>query len=210
MSRLHLFDMDGTLIRDSSANIELAKVIGKVDEFRSLDGQFATGAVDSAEYARRAYTMWSALTEDVVAAAFARAPWLAGIQEVWTEITERGEYCAVISLSPSFFVQRLRQWGVHEVHAAAFPDVPFPAGTTLDGCGVLSPQSKVTITDELCVRYGVTRSDCVAYGDSKSDAALFAAVPTAVAINGDHHVRSLATHAYSGGDLREAYELVRS
>jgi len=38
---------------------------------------------------------------------------------------------------------------------------------------------------------------------------LFAAVPTAVAINGDHHVRGLATHAYSGGDLREAYELVR-
>ena len=209
MSRLHLFDMDGTLIRDSSANIELAKVIGKVDEFRSLDGEFAAGAVDSAEYARRAYTMWSALTEEVVAAAFARAPWLAGIREVWTEITERGEYCAVISLSPSFFVRRLSGWGVHEVRAAVFPDVPFPAGTTLDVCGVLSPQSKVLIADELCARYGVTRADCVAYGDSMSDAVLFAAVPTAVAINGDHHVQDLATHAYSGGDLREAYELVR-
>jgi phosphoserine phosphatase len=209
MSRLHLFDMDGTLIRDSSANIELAKVIGKVDDFRSLDGQFATGVVDSAEYARQAYAMWSALTEDVVAAAFARAPWLVGIREVWTEITERGEHCAVISLSPSFFVRRLSAWGVHEVRAAVFPDVPFPAGTTLSGCGVLSPQSKVTIADELAKRYGLTRADCVAYGDSKSDSALFAAVPTAVAINGDHHVRTLATHAYTGGDLREAYALVR-
>ncbi|MEV6966655.1 HAD family phosphatase [Hamadaea sp. NPDC051192] len=209
MSRLHLFDMDGTLIRDSSANIELAKVIGKVDEFRSLDGQFATGVVDSAEYARQAYAMWSALTEAVVADAFARAPWLAGIRDVWTEITERGEHCAVISLSPSFFVRRLSSWGVHEVRAAVFPDVPFPAGTTLDVCGVLNPQSKVTIADELAARYGLTRDDCVAYGDSKSDSALFAAVPVRVAVNGDHHVRTLATHVYAGGDLREAYALVR-
>ncbi|NUT37772.1 MAG: HAD-IB family phosphatase [Hamadaea sp.] len=209
MSRLHIFDMDGTLIRASSANIELAKVIGKVDEFRALDGQFAAGIVDSAGYARRAYTMWAGLTEDVVARAFAAAPWLAGIREVWRDITERGEHCAVISLSPSFFVGRLRAWGVHETRAAVFPDVPFPVGTTLDPRGVLNPQSKVLLTDELCAQYGVSRADCVAYGDSMSDAALFAAVPTAVAVNGDHHVRDLATHAYAGDDLRDAYALVR-
>jgi phosphoserine phosphatase len=55
---------------------------------------------------------------------------------------------------------------------------------------------------------GVTRADCVAYGDSLSDAALFAAVPVSVAINGDHHVSDLATHAYTGRDLRDAYGMV--
>lgn len=209
MSRLHIFDMDGTLIRGSSCNIELARVLGKVDEFRALDALFAGKAIDSPEYARRAYSMWSSLTEDVVASAFDGAPWLAGIVEVWQDITARGEYCAVISLSPSFFVGRLRRWGVHEVRASQFPEVPFPLGTTFSDVGVLDAASKVVFADELCARYGLNRADCVAYGDSMSDAALFAAVPTSVAVNGDHHVAGLATHTYAGGDLRDAYGLVR-
>jgi phosphoserine phosphatase len=209
LSRLHIFDMDGTLIRGSSCNIELARVLGKVDEFRLLDAHFAGQRIDSPEYARRAYSMWSSLTEDVVASAFASAPWMAGIVEVWRDITARGEYCAVISLSPSFFVGRLRQWGVHEVRASQFPEVPFPIGTTFSDVGVLDATSKVVFADELCARYGLNRADCVAYGDSMSDAALFAAVPTSVAVNGDHHVSGIATHTYAGGDLREAYGLVR-
>lgn len=206
---MHIFDMDGTLIRGSSCNIELARVLGKVEEFRALDAEFAAGRVDSPEYARRAYSMWSSLTKDVVARAFDGAPWLDGIREVWADITARGEYCAVISLSPSFFVGRLRRWGVHEVRASQFPDVPFPLGTTFSDVGVLDAESKVVLADELCARYGLNRADCVAYGDSMSDAALFAAVPTSVAVNGDHHVSGLATHMYAGGDLREAYSLVR-
>src|SRR5690349_723676 len=141
MGRLHIFDMDGTLIRGSSCNIELARVLGKVDEFRALDAEFVTQRIDSPEYARRAYSMWSSLTEEVVARAFDSAPWLAGIVEVWADITARGEYCAVISLSPSFFVGRLRRWGVHEVRASVFPDVPFPAGTRFCDVGVLDAAS---------------------------------------------------------------------
>jgi phosphoserine phosphatase len=37
---------------------------------------------------------------------------------------------------------------------------------------------------------------------------LFGVVPVSVAVNGDDHVSGLATHAYTGGDLREAYALV--
>lgn len=201
--------MDGTLIRGSSCNIELARILGKIDEFRALDADFVTQAIDSPEYARRAYSMWASLTEEVVARAFDGAPWLAGIGDVWADITARGEYCAVISLSPSFFVGRLRRWGVHEVRASVFPDVPFPAGTRFSDVGVLDATSKVVFADELCAAYGLTRDNCVAYGDSMSDAALFAAVPTSVAVNGDHHVKGLATYNYSGGDLRDAYGLVR-
>ena len=72
----------------------------------------------------------------------------------------------------------------------------------------MSPSPRSRIADELCALYGVGRADCVAYGDSLSDTALFGAVPVSVAVNGDAHVSGLATHAYAGGDLREAYALV--
>ncbi len=206
MARLHLFDMDGTLLHGSSANVELARVLGVVERFEELDARFAAGVLDVPGYARRAYRMWSTLTQEQVAAAFEAAPWLAGIREVWSDIRSRGEYCAVISLSPGFFVRRLLEWGAHAAFGARFPEPPF-AGAPLDVSGVLVPESKVLITDRLCARYGVRRQDCVAYGDSMSDAMLFRAVPVSVAVNGDRHVTSLATLSYTGRDLREAYAL---
>ncbi len=208
MTRLHVFDMDGTLLRGSSACVEIARQIGLVAQFRELEAELSRGGIDSRGYALRAYAMWAELTEAQVTAAFDGSPWLAGIREVWAEITARGEHCAVISLSPDFFVTRLRAWGVHTARASAFPALPFAPGTAFDGVGVLAPESKVLITDELCARYGLGRQDCVAYGDSLSDTVLFGAVPVSVAVNGDDHVNGTATHVYAGGDLREAYALV--
>ncbi|SEG44728.1 phosphoserine phosphatase [Actinacidiphila yanglinensis] len=208
MARLHIFDMDGTLLPGTSASMEIARRIDRVSEFRELDAALVHGEIDSYDYARRAYRMWSALTEHHVAGAFAEAPWLTGIREVWADITARGDHCAVISLSPDFFVTRLRTWGVHHARASVFPAFPFAPGAVLDPSGVLMPESKVAIADELCAHYGVGRADCVAYGDSLSDTKLFGVVPVSVAVNGDDHVSGLATHAYTGGDLREAYALV--
>jgi phosphoserine phosphatase len=79
----------------------------------------------------------------------------------------------------------------------------------VDPSGILSAVAKVKIADELCAELGVGLDACVAYGDSMSDAEIFTVVPTTVAMNADHHLSGLATHTYTGGDLREAYELVR-
>jgi len=208
VGRLHIFDMDGTLLRGSSAGIQIAREMGLVAEFQELEAALLRGVIDPVGYAERAYAMWSTLTEHQVTAAFDGSPWLTGIREVWADITARGEHCAVISLSPSFFVTRLRAWNVHQARASVFPEVPFTSEARLDPAGILVPESKVSIADELCALYGVGRAECVAYGDSLSDTALFAAVPVSVAVNGDSHVSGLATHAYAGGDLREAYALV--
>ncbi|WP_326797018.1 HAD-IB family phosphatase [Streptomyces sp. NBC_01808] len=208
MSRLHIFDMDGTLLHGSSANIEMARQLGLVAEFQALDAAFGAGEIDTYDYAEHAHGMWSSLTPEILGRAFAGAPWLAGIREVWADITDRGEHCAVISLAPGFFVERLLEWGVHAAHGSRFPALPFRE--PVDMAGILGPPDKVRIADLLCAEYGLTRADCVAYGDSMSDTDLFAVVPRSVAVNADHHVSGLASHAYSGRDLREAYALTRT
>lgn len=152
MTRLHIFDMDGTLMSGTSAGMEISRQIGMTAEFRELEHALSSGAIDSPGYAQRAYRMWSALTEHHVAGAFAGAPWLAGIREVWADITARGEHCAVISLSPDFFVTRLRAWGVHDARASVFPAFPFAPDAAFDLTGILLPESKVVIADELCAR----------------------------------------------------------
>ncbi|MCA6093975.1 HAD-IB family phosphatase [Streptomyces sp. SCA3-4] len=206
MSRLHLFDLDGTLIHGSAAAVEISRQLGLETEIGELERAFAAGELAPPRFAELAVELWAELTEAEVAAAFEGAPWLAGIRDVWADIRARGERCAVISLSPGFFVERLLEWGADAAHGSRWPSVPFRA--PVDPAGILDAAAKVRIADELCARFGLSRTDCVAYGDSMSDVQLFAAVPVSVAINADHHVRHLASHAYTGLDLRGAYERV--
>ncbi|WFB08436.1 HAD-IB family phosphatase [Streptomyces sp. LX-29] len=206
MTRLHLFDLDGTLIHGSAAAIEISRQLGVEREIHELEREFAAGGLSTARFAERACALWGELSEAQVTAAFEGAPWLAGIREVWADIRARGERCAVISLSPNFFVERLLDWGAHAARGSHWPSVPFR--DPVDPTGILTPAAKVRIADELCAEYGLTRADCVAYGDSMSDAELFAVLPRSVAVNADHHLSGIASYAYAGRDLREAYELV--
>ncbi|KIF75473.1 hydrolase [Streptomyces sp. 150FB] len=205
--RLHLFDLDGTLIRGSAAAVEISRQLGLEAEIAELEQDFLVRGLAPDEFAVRVRELWAALTVAQVTAAFDGAPWLEGIRDVWGDIRERGDYCAVISLSPDFFVERLLDWGAHAAHGSRWPVLPFTE--PIDRSGILNAAAKVKIADRLCAEFGVELDDCVAFGDSMSDAEIFAAVPMAVAVNADHHLSGLATHTYTGGDLREAYELVR-
>ncbi|MET8687592.1 HAD-IB family phosphatase [Streptomyces sp. NPDC004732] len=207
MARLHLFDLDGTLLHGTAAPVEISRQLGLDAEITELERDFVAGHLGSPEYAARVHALWAELTEAQVTAAFEGAPWLDGIQETWAEIREGGDYCAVVSLSPSFFVERLVGWGAHAAHGSVFPAVPFTE--PVDPTGILNAAAKVKIADRLCEEFGLGRDDCVAYGDSLSDLDLFGAVPVSVAINADQRLVSLATHSYVGRDLRKAYELVR-
>ncbi|MEU9474282.1 HAD-IB family phosphatase [Streptomyces sp. NPDC048191] len=207
MARLHLFDLDGTLLHGSTAPVEISRQLGLEAETVALDRAMSEGRIGPPEYAALVHDLWADLTEAHVSAVFETAPWLARIREVWAEITDAGEYCAVVSLSPSFFVERLLAWGVHAAHGSRFPAVPFTE--PVDPAGALSAAAKVTVADQLCAKFGVTRADCVAYGDSSSDKDLFAAVPISVAVNADAHLTGLATYSYAGRDLWDAHELVR-
>ncbi|MER5960765.1 haloacid dehalogenase-like hydrolase [Streptomyces sp. NPDC002057] len=205
--RLHLFDLDGTLIRGSAAAVEISRQLGLVEEIAALEVGFLQGLTPD-EFAVRARELWSGLTLDHVAAAFEGAPWLVGIQEVWADIRDRGDRCAVISLSPDFFVERLLDWGADAAHGSRWPAVPF--SEPIHRPDILDARAKVRIAGRLCAEYGVDPADCVAYGDSMSDAELFAIVPQTVAVNADHHLAGLSRHSYTGGDLREAYALVQN
>ncbi|MDT9695595.1 haloacid dehalogenase-like hydrolase [Streptomyces sp. P17] len=207
MARLHLFDLDGTLLHGTSAPVEISRQLELEAETVALDLAISEGGIGPPEYAAQVHTLWAQLTEAHVTAAFEAAPWLDRIREVWAEIGQRGDYCAVVSLSPSFFVERLTGWGAHAAHGSRFPALPFTE--PVDPAGVLSAAAKVLVADCLCAEFGVTRADCIAYGDSLSDMDLFAAVPISVAVNADRRLSGLATHSYMGRDLWEAYELVQ-
>ncbi|MER7758412.1 HAD-IB family phosphatase [Streptomyces sp. NPDC097619] len=206
MTSLHLFDLDGTLMYGSASPVEISRQLGLDSEIAELERQFSARRIGPPEFARRLHVLWRELTPEHVRAAFDGSPWLAGIREVWQEIRQAGEHCAVISLSPSFFVELLLDWGADAAHGSVFPAVPFATGP-LDVSGILTPAGKVEVADRLCTRFGLTRADCVAYGDSSTDALLFEAVPVSVAVNARPSLAATATRVYEGRDLRDAHAL---
>lgn len=208
MTHLHIFDMDGTLLTGTTANLEVARHLGTLPELRDLEDRFAAGTLDTRGFSAELHRLWTHLTPAIVATAYTTGPWLTGIADVCADIRARGEHSAVITMSPDFFARHLLDLGFDDVIASRFPPPPFTA--PLDPAGVLTPADKITITETLLTRHGLTPAQCTAYGDSMSDAPLFRHLTNTVAVNADHHLTDLAALTYQGTDLTQAYALARS
>lgn len=204
MTKLHVFDMDGTLLPGTSASLELADQLDHRSTVAQYERASAAGAMDNTAFARRCHPLWQTLTDRDVDAAFRTAPWITGIAEVLSDIARRGEFSAVISMSPLFFVQRLLHWGVNTVHATEIP-----LAGPLETNKVLTTESKVALTRNLLEKHELSTDDCVAYGDAHSDLALFRSLSNTIAVNGTDEIRANARTSYCGTDLRGAYSQAR-
>ena len=200
--------MDGTLLRGTTASLQIARHLGCAADVTSLEAQFAAGEVSTQGFATAIHGLWKDLTQQAVADVVRASPWLTGIPEVCADIRKRGERSVVITMSPDFFARRLLAFGFDEVMASRFPALPFRE--PLDPAGILIPADKVRIVADVRVRHGVSQSRCVAYGDSMSDAPLFRRLTKTVAVNADHHLADLAALSYRGDDLAGAYALGRA
>lgn len=204
MTKLHIFDMDGTLMA-GSACLELSRAAGHLEPVLEMEEAWGRGELEHIEFYEALLPLWSTLEDQDVDDVFAASPWVDGIEDVLSDIAARGEFSAVISMSPQFFVERLLACGAGSAHGASVV-----IGTRPKSDVVLYPEDKVRITAELSLEYGLSDDDCIAYGDSASDIPLFKHLPYSIAVNASSPLRDLASVAYDGRDLREAYAIGRS
>jgi phosphoserine phosphatase len=207
MNALHVFDMDGTLLRGTTASREICRRLDRVAEIDELERRFADREITDAQFAVGVHGLWSTLHPALVDEIAGGAPWIDGIAEVCADIAARGETSMLITLSPDFFARHLHTLGVDVVHGSAFPPLPFTA--PVDPDAILTPADKVRITDAERTARDLPASACVAYGDSRSDEPLFAHLDHTVAINASPAVEALARVAYRGDDLRVPYAAAR-
>lgn len=207
MSVLHIFDMDGTLLRGTTASLEIAKALDCVNELLQLEQAFGSGEMPAHIFAQNVFQLWHVLTPEIVKDVADNAPWINGISEVFTDIRKRGEQSLVITMSPDFFANHLLSMGADTVSASRFPVPPFSG--ELDVSGILTPQAKVTISRKMLNNALPQRVTPVAYGDSASDIPLFQSLENTVSINGDSYIESCAGARYRGDDLWEAYSMAR-
>ncbi|HLY57541.1 MAG TPA: haloacid dehalogenase-like hydrolase [Stellaceae bacterium] len=203
MTKLHIFDMDGTLLH-GSACLHISEYAGKLAEVNVIEEGWSRGEVGHVEFFQLCLPLWGELSEADIDEIFARTPWKQNVPQVFEDITRRGEYSAVVTLSPLFFVTRLLHWGAMTAHGAEVF-----GGRAPDPELVLTPHSKVGIAASLMERYRIGPEDCIAYGDSSSDIPLFRTLPNTVAVNGSAALREIAAATYDGDDIWEAYAVGR-
>jgi HAD superfamily phosphoserine phosphatase-like hydrolase len=203
VSGLHVFDMDGTLLR-GTATVELARRLGQHEVGEEIERQWGEGSISDNDFWLKLLEICENASEADLKAAFDNAPWMDGIEQTFDDIKARGEDVIVISQSPTFFVQGLGRLGAAETHGSAVE-----IGQPLGNSATLMPMVKVTITEAALAARNLGPDDCVVYGDSSSDMELFRTFPNSVAVNATPALASLAATRYVGTDIREAYALGR-
>jgi phosphoserine phosphatase len=204
--RAHVFDMDGTLLRQTSAPALVASALGRDDSLVELEERFATGAATAVDLARALHEMWGVVPNEIARRAFAAAPLLANIREVVADIHGRDERACLITMSPDYFAEQFLEFGFDRVFASRFPRSTERA---LDESAILNPADKPRLAARFCAEHGLEITDAVAYGDSMSDVFLFGEVGLRVSVNGDGHLADLADIAVEGPDLMLAYRAAR-
>ncbi|GEL24281.1 hypothetical protein PSU4_32350 [Pseudonocardia sulfidoxydans NBRC 16205] len=203
MTHLHVFDMDGTLLR-GAGSVELARHLGTFEAADRIERAWGRGEITDVQFWERMLPLWADVSEEEIDAAFAASAWIDGVREVFADITERGEHVAVISQSPHFFVRRLEAWGAHRTFGSDV--VPLREARKEH---LLTLQHKVDITLRLLDELGLDETDAVAYGDSTSDTLLFAHLTHTVGVNCSEVLRRHAAVCFEGDDIRGAYALGR-
>ena len=203
MTALHLFDMDGTLLRETTANLQISRRLDRLAPMQDLEDRFAAGELDEPGIASALSRLWHDLDQALVDEVAAAAPWIGGVDEVLADIAARGEASMLITMSPEFFARHLHRRGVDVVRGSVYP--PLPVVDAIDPAGLLTPRDKVRLADDERRRRGIGTDACVAYGDSVSDEPLFDHLDHTVAVNASPRIAAAASVAYRGDDLREAY-----
>lgn len=181
---LLVFDMDGTLLLGTTANLELARILGAENMVLELERGYHAGLIDNHTYASRILDMYSQLSADHVEAAFQDTPLLHGLRDLVSWARARGVQVAVLTTGPAFFASKFTEhFQFDHVLGGVFP--VHQGMIEMSACSVLRDADKPVHATALCTRLGVAANRCVVVGDSRSDLALFGLFENSIALNSD-------------------------
>jgi phosphoserine phosphatase len=191
---LAVFDLDGTLLPDTTACREIARAVGKTSRIDALESMYQQGRLDSCTFARLALASWEPNLATCFKLGFDGAPVLDGLDDALAELRSAGFASCLITMAPRQFAECFS--GFDFTFASDYPDF------------ILGPEDKPKMVAILMRQLGVRLEDVVAFGDSDSDVPLFRMVPCTVAVNAQPCVRTIARYHYNGTNILDALGLV--
>ena len=192
--RLVVCDMDGTLVRETTALAHLGAWIGHDEAIQAVEAKLARGEVTDRDvadaYARR-YRGVARADAVQAMATIARIDDIAVGVEL---LRERSVEVVIATVSWSFAARGLAElWGFADVCGADLEHPPAAGAFTGRVARHFAPEDKVAFVAERCARTGISMEQVVAIGDSCSDLPLFEAAGFSVALNATSDARAAAS-----------------
>jgi phosphoserine phosphatase len=205
--RLYIFDMDGTLLPNTTASLEISKITGHTEELETLEAHYKDKKIDSCQFATTIHQMWGALPYHIILKAFHKCPKIQNIPEVLAHISKEGNISCLMTSSPHFFANLFYDYGFNYVFSSQMLNL---AKGSLHIEKILKPEDKPLFAEHLCSKLALDYKASIAFGDSMTDVPLFQSLHHTISVNGDERVRPYAKHHYEGMDLMHAYEVANT
>lgn len=198
--KLVSFDMDGTLIRDTTADLFFATLLDVRQGVEKLEVGLRAGDIHYSDFMVNVAHVMKELSLDFIAANFERVPLVSGIAETVDALKKKGVAVMLITTSGQYFADLFRQrfnfdhaFGTkHHIDERGFVGV---------GIEVCSSATKVEHLRRIAAEHGLSLAECVAVGDSFSDIPVFKEAGLAIAFNYDESLEGLADVYVRSDDL---------
>lgn len=205
MKKLYVFDMDGTLLPNTTGMLQIAKLTGHVEHLECLEKKLWNQEIDNRTFAKGIFDLWEGLTPEILKESFIQTPKIGQIKEVVEKIASTKGVSCLITSAPNFFADFFYEYGFNYIYASrpfAIQERKFTPELIIGG------KQKPFIAAQLCQELGLQFEQTVAFGDSLSDVPLFQRLNHTISVNGDHHIKQYAKHHYQGLYLKEALDIV--
>ena len=205
MKRIFVFDMDGTILPNTTGLIETARHFETEKELLQLEEDFNRNLLDTSQFTQTISRLWGAIPQKTSREIFENAPKLKGLEACLRDIRKNGDYSCLITLSQDFFAEHFKEYGMDYVYSTPYP----PNHENVENLKCLTAEDKRTLVLELCRKLDIHSEDCVAFGDSLGDLPLFETVGYAMAINPLKELSKYVALTYRGNSILEAYRAIK-
>ena len=201
------FDVDGTLVPQTSSGQHVAELLGQADVVREAEAGYAAGTLSNQEVSVLDARGWAGRTPAQVRGFLGSLPLVEGIAETVA-------WCREQELAPVLTTLAWEPVGTYLCERFGFTHASGPVLEVVDGhySGEVAEHfdeaGKRDFALTLAAELGVAPASCAAIGDSRSDLPLFAAVGLAIAFNATPAARAAAHAEAEGGDLRAVVPLL--
>jgi phosphoserine phosphatase len=205
--RAVIFDIDGTLLPDTSVCHFMAEGMGHLAQIVEMEAAWHAYEIDNRTFSSRDAVNYRGVAVADVEARLADLPLIAGLDEVCRRLTAAGVLVKLASCTWSFAGRYLqRRFGLddHCGTEMAEADGVF-LGRVARFC---SERDKARHAVAFAQRHAIDIGDCVAVGDSRSDVPLFEAAGRAIALNARPDAKAATDEHLDTGDLRDLLPLL--
>ena len=197
------FDVDGTLVPDTTVVLHLAEWLGQTERFEDLERRYSAGEISNTYVAEKAASYFAGVSKSEAWDRFESLPLIDGLEETIAWLRERSIYCLIGTVTWTFAAEFLAERYGFDAYCGCGMDVDEQGILTGTISQPIEAEEKAAFVRDFCKENGFDISQAAAVGDSRSDIPLFKEIGLAIALNATPEAEAAAHLSLRTNDLRD-------